>query len=122
MNELDLHSNLLKPVLMFKGTLTQTEFDKIKSSDSTDYRPGDVIYNSTTGYTYIKAADEWDRVEPYFTLDDNTNEKKFHKEIIVSCKHCGASLPLTPEAIDRGWIRCSYCRSMNKTFEWRKTI
>lgn len=106
-------------ILTFKGSATKKEMDKALLDN--DCAGGDVFYCVDDGFSYVRSTNEFIKLAPSRDLSDDTpyNDTPYkHKKIINKCNNCGASLPLSDEVIEKGWVQCSYCRSVCKTFEW----
>lgn len=91
--------------------MTSVMFDSL---DIDDYKDGDIIYVIDSECYYIKT----NNMLYYLSSCVDHSEGHKYKQIIEKCYHCGATLSLSEENIERGWTKCNYCRYICKTFEW----
>ena len=81
-------------------------------ADLPDYPIGAIVYDLSTCTEYVKVdSNVW---EPIVAVENLQQEHKLK----VTCPHCGASLPITAESAERGYVRCEYCRSMCSTIDY----
>ena len=99
----------------FFGSMTQSEFDSWSKENKEN---GSIVFisDSQTNYVYVDGI--WSKLGSVEDLSSSHDQNSMHKKIITNCSHCGAPLPLTERALEKGYVKCEFCRSICNTFNW----